>query len=136
MKLFTAFNFDIIIIIIALFGIILGIYRGGYKQLQRTSSLLFPLIILYFLLPMISKIVNSSDKVVGFAKKFIFPKFETHLYLIINLFIGIVLYFILAMVIRLIFNLLQKKNIDYYLVKKKSLEELLQRLFLFFLHIS
>lgn len=120
MKLFTAFNFDIIIIIIAIFGIILGIYRGGYKQIQKTSTLLIPLIILYFLFPLISKIFISNDNFVAFAKLFIFPNWEVHLYLIINLFIGIIMYFFFAMIVHLTFKLLQSKNIDYYLIKKKK----------------
>lgn len=120
MKFFTTFNFDILIIIIALFGIILGILRGGYKQLQKTSSIIIPLISLYFLLPIASKLIISSDSLVEYAKLFIVGTLEKHLYLIINLFIGIVLYLFLAIIIHLIFNLFQKKNIDYYLVKKKK----------------
>ncbi|MDD4063415.1 MAG: hypothetical protein WCR64_04160 [Bacilli bacterium] len=121
MKLFTTFNFDIIIIIIAFFGVVIGIYRGLYTQLKKTASLTIPLIILYFLLPVISKNAISNDKFVNFVKLFLFSKLEAHIYLIINLFIGIILYIGFAIIIYLIFNLFQKKDINYYLLNKKTI---------------
>lgn len=120
MKLLVTFNFDIIIIIIAFFGIVFGFYRGFYKQLQKTASLFLPLIILYFLLPFITKLMLSNDAIVGIAKLLIFPKLEVHLYLIMSLLIGTILYVFLAATIYLIFKIVQKKDINYYLIKKNK----------------
>ena len=119
MESFETFNFDILVIIIFIAGLVFGFYYGFSRQLKKTINLMLPFIILHFLMSYIISFLLKIEfvvetKIAIFAwlrKYFLFANYENSVF---TIFIGIILYLILYLVISgilKIFNSNKEKTI-------------------------
>ncbi|MDD3171088.1 MAG: CvpA family protein [Bacilli bacterium] len=119
MESFETFNFDILVIIIFIAGLVFGFYYGFSRQLKKTINLMLPFIILHFLMSYIISFLLKIEfvveaKIAIFAwlrKYFLFANYENSVF---TIFIGIILYLILYLVIAgilKIFNSNKEKTI-------------------------
>ncbi|HHU55367.1 MAG TPA: CvpA family protein [Acholeplasmataceae bacterium] len=122
------FHFDIIIIIVVLYSIIIGMYRGFYKQLLQTLALAIPIVIislfyndldkLFSRLPFVDKVINYAYK--G-GKYFLNLTIETTKALLIIIVSFLVMYLFLKLIIRLLFitgkhNIARRKTLSSRLI--------------------
>ena len=113
-------NFDFIILIIVVFELVLGAIRGIYNQTQKTIALLVPILLNYFLFPLVINFLFSLKGYMGVAKVIVtIFGLSGHTNLAITLGNYVLLYLVFYFLIIYLFKIIRRRNLSYFLDDKK-----------------
>lgn len=126
MESFATFNFDILIVIIFIAGLLFGSYYGFGRQLRKTINLVLPFIVLHFLLKYIINVLLKIN-FISHSKESIFLwlgnyfSIAKHENLIFSIIVGIIVYFLLYLIFYFIIKLFSPRKEKLILKKTKTL---------------
>jgi hypothetical protein len=113
-------NFDFIILIIVIFELLLGAIRGLYNQAQKTIALLVPIILNYFLFPLVINILFSLKGYMAFSRVAVtIIGLKGHANLAITIGNYILLYLVFYFLIIYFFKTIRRRNLLFFLGDKK-----------------
>lgn len=116
-----SFNFDIVLLIVAIFMFLSGLYFGFYNQLRRTLSSVAGLACAIFLNDLLVGIVSAIGNIKEIIAKVVNVVFIMEVDIAIKLFVGLVVFLIVKLLMYLIIGAFKKRDVKSFLKDKSSL---------------
>ena len=116
-----SFNFDLVLLIIAIFMFLSGLYFGFYNQLRRTLSSIAGLAAALFLASIVANIISGLGSIKDFIAKVV------NIFLVIDpdvsvkLLVGLIIYFTVKLIFYLIIGAFKRRDVKSFLKDKSAI---------------
>lgn len=110
------FNYDIVLLIIAVFMFLTGIYFGFYNQLRRTLSSVAGLVVSLFTCDIVAGIIASLETIVNKITNIFIPGIS-----VFKLLVGLVIFLVVKLVLFLFIGLFKKRGAKAFLKDKNAI---------------
>ena len=119
------FNFDIILLIVAIFMFLSGLYFGFYNQLRRTLSNVAGLFASIFLTPIVLNALGAMDAIKEIIVKIVNVFFAIDEEVAINLAIGLVIFLTVKIVVYIFVGFFKKRGVQAFVKDKSAISHLI-----------
>ncbi|MBO4623657.1 MAG: hypothetical protein J5691_07260 [Bacilli bacterium] len=116
-----SFNFDVVLLIVAIFMFLSGLYFGFYNQLRRTLSSVVGLACAIFLNDLLVGIISAIGNTKSIIAKVVNVVFVMEADIAIKLFVGLIVYLVVKLIMYLIIGAFKRRDVKSFLKDKSSL---------------
>ena len=114
------FNFDLVLLIIAIFMFLSGLYFGFYNQLRRTLSSIAGLLAALFLTSIVAGIISGLGGIKDIIAKVVNIFFIVDADIAVKLLVGLVIYFVVKLFVYLIIGAFKRRDVKSFLKDKSA----------------
>ena len=116
-----SFNFDIVLLIIAIFMFLAGLYFGFYHQLRRTLSSIVGLLTALVLTDIVAGIISGIGSIKDIIAKVVNVFFAMNADIAVKLVVGAIIYFGVKLILYLIIGAFKRRDVKSFLKDKSAL---------------
>ena len=115
------FNFDIVLLIVAIFMFLAGLYFGFYNQFRRTFSSIAGLVAALFLTSIVTGIVSGLGNIKDIIAKVVNIFLVVDADVSVKLLVGLLIYFVVKLFVYLIIGAFKRRDVKSFLKDKSTI---------------